>query len=235
MSNGGPRTKRRRAVADWRLVALVAVFAGATGAAELAPAVPDDAARYAWQAMQRAVVVAGNFVDVCDSIEPSSLNARLVALEFGIDEQLKGDVGRSVLPVLASSDLLACPPGSATRYEQRQLLREQLQGEMAKIDRRLRSLGTPRRPSTEERELRRKHSQLGERFNALDTTVLSRGKGAKLVWELGGAIRPDTRYLLALSPDDEGLYTISVLFDGSMWWGEQAERIAAAIREAARE
>ena len=59
--------------------------------------------------------------------------------------------------------------------------------------------------------------------------------GAKLVWELGGAIRPGDSYLLALNADDDGVYMIGVLFDGSMWWGEQAERISAAIRSGPRE
>ena len=198
---------------------------------------PEDAGHYAEQAMARTIVVQGSFVAFCDDdLVPTLTETRLVALAFAVNVRFKGDDDRHVLPISVSSDLLACPPEELARYEQRQRLRQRLADQMAAIEQELHSPVRHAKPEPSKHflELQRRHWEIGQRFNALNTSELTASDDARFVWDLGGTVTPGRDYLLALEPDDDGNYVIGVLFDGSMLWEPHAEQVATVIRTRGR-
>ena len=138
-----------------------------------------------------------------------------------------------VVSVTTSTNVLAYPGSTMTRYEERQLLVEALEREQAdameQIDE-ARSAGRALLAGDRILHLGHRLGELIDTYNALQPQTISADNG-KLLWELGGIVRCGPSYLVALAPDRNGIYRVESWFDGPIWWGQEAHDIAKSLRE----
>lgn len=217
----------------------------------LAADTPGSATQYARMMMRWAQLVArGRFDSHCGGLPsgptvgaagrrstlrpPHPARDRLEST-FVVEELFKGDPRVPTVSIEISADVLVYPGSDATRYEMRQALADAVDREMADLVARMESMN-PLPDTAVERalvvDMEEKLASLIQAYNALEpkTIAFSNGKG---LWELGGVIRCGSPYLLAVSPDDRGKYTLGDEFDGTIWWGEEADRIVESLRDGA--
>ena len=214
------------------------------------PSIADqDDSYYANFVMAWGTLVArGQFIGLCEDVSTCDAQAngnlferRLATVRFRLDEVFKGhpdpawtaDAGDvASVPIRLTTDLLAYPGETITRYEKRKQLATPLLSTARELDDELDDMRRARR--TEEpayQDLRQQRYRIHLRLKVLRPVQVTPPEGRKMIWDLDGSIRSDVDYLVSLRPDDDGRYAINALFDGSIWWGDQAERIAALLRE----
>ena len=165
-------------------------------------------------------------------------NPVFVPVEFRIDERFKGDVD-GVLRLTAPNHILAYPGFTITRYEMRRHLVALLRRETVRVQGRLdeiEPLSLPSIPTADEAvdpevaALREQLWQLVWGRRVVPDIRLSTNRG-KFLWEVGGAVRCGQSYLVVLDQDEQGAYSLSTDFDGTLWWGDEAEQIVSLLRQ----
>lgn len=195
-----------------------------------------------------ALVARGQFVGLCEDVSTCNAQAdgnlferRLATVQFRLDEMFKGhadaagtaDAGNvASVSILLTTDLLAYPGETITRYEKRRQLAAPLQSTAQGLDDELRDMrrnGQAEDPAYQ--DLQRQRYRIYLRLKALRPIEVTPPDGMGMIWDFGGSIRSGVDYLVSLRPDDDGHYAINPVFDGTIWWGDQAERIVALLRE----
>ena len=168
-------------------------------------------------------------------------NPLILPVEFRIDERFKGNVD-GILRLKAPNHILVYPGFTITRYEMRRRLFAVLRQEMASVQARLDEIeplnlpGLPAIPTASEPMdpevaiLRQQRMELARAHGVVPGIKLRTNHG-KLLWEVGGAVRCGQSYLVALDPDEQGAYSLSFSFDGTLWWGDEAEQIVSLLRK----
>lgn len=159
-----------------------------------------------------------------------------VISSFRIEELFKGPGTTSVVSIKIDAEILAYPGFPITVYEMRHRLAKPLRARTDLVADKLSKAYSERNADA---PITAHHLALGqellsliEDFNALQFKTITVDNG-RLLWELGGVIRCGHSYLVALSPDERGEYVVDSYFDGTIWWGQDADRVAEAIRHRA--
>ena len=237
------------------LAAVLVLVTHADRADVSSPSLDLDYARVARGMMEMAdVVMWGHFVAPCegglnhprriegidfDDWPPKglALNERWfqrtgeATVRFRPEHVFKGrqSVGQDV-EVAVSPDILAYPGFDVSRYEMRRLviaaLRAKFDDIVEQLDELEQSAGVASRAY---QRTARRFLELADAWHAIQDVRIEVGS-RQMLWERGGAIRCGPPYLAALYADESGTFRIPSWFDGSLWWGLEAETLRAALR-----